>query len=381
MNIKIFGPEGFLKKLFGKNTEETAEQLYSKAKSLFDKGNAADAYVYLQAAALKGHAEAAFQLATAISEKKTFGTMKDAVTYYTIASEKNHAFATTNLATCYQLGKGTEIDYIKAIQLLNKAIKLGDEMAAFNLAQTYLLGVGVKQDEKKGWSMLTSLADKGNKRAQDFMSNLIQKGYKAPYIEGKQPFSSRTQNSKNIHEYEIDHAPECEIEDSQITTLYNSAKQGNKTAIDELMDLGGNQMNREAMNALRKLGLIVEDVSEEFKRGTIEYIATAWKTYNVEPLYIACVWTYPGFIYREYCNDRVSFETKSENVFIERISKELSKCVKDKIAPMFRLRQVNTSSSYCVDVLIQNISLSSFYLDIEDGHFKGIYRVYDNTIA
>ena len=380
MKINIFGSEGLIKKLFGKEVEKTPEQLYDKANDLFKEGNTGDGYVYLQAAAIKGHAEAAFQMASAIAEQKTFGSMEDAVKYYTIASDNNHAFASTNLATCYQLGRGVEVDHVKAIQLLNKAIKLGDEMASFNLAQTYLLGVGVNQDEEKGWSMLEVLASRGNKNAKAYMDDLLKKGYNPPYKGKGENGLSEKQNKDNLDKYAVDHAPECSINDSKIMELYNSAKTGEKSAVDELMELGGNQMKRDAMNALRKLGLIVEDVSDDFKRGTVEYIARAWKTYNVEPLYVVCAWTYPGFIYKEIKNDKVLYETQSEDDFLELIANELSNCTKNKIVPKFRLREVDNSSGYCVDVLIQGVSLSSFYLDIDNNHFKGIYRIYEDSL-
>ena len=137
------------------------------------------------------------------------------------------------------------------------------------------------------------------------MDDLLQKGYKPPY-EGKIDIGlSEKQNQDNLDKYAVDHAPECSINDTNILNLYNSAKKGEKSSVDELMELGGNQMQRDAMNAMRKLGLIAEDVNDDFKRGTIEYIATAWKTYNVEPLYVVCAWTYPGFIYREIKNDYI----------------------------------------------------------------------------
>ena len=354
MKIKIFGSRSLIKNLF-KSSEETPEQFFDKAQALFQKGNTREGYIFLQASALKGHAEAAFQMGSAIFENKTFGSMKDAVKYLTIASDKGHAFATTNLATCYQMGKGTDVDHVKAIHLLNKAIKLGDEMATFNLAQTYLLGVGVKRDAQKGWGMLESLASKGNKQARQYMDDMLRKGYDLPQNEEKPCTTSKSQGPEWAEKFGTDNAPDCNIADKHVLSLYDSAKNGDESAKMELMELGGNRMNREAMNALRKLGLITENVSDDFKRGTIEYIATVWKTYNVEPLYVVCVWTYPGFIYREYKDDKVLFETKSEDVFIERMSKELSRCTKERIVPKFRLREVNNSSSYCVDVLLQGI--------------------------
>lgn len=380
MKIDIFGSNGLINKLFGRNSEETADELFDKANQFFEKGNTGDAYVYLQAAAVKGHAEAAFQMGSAIAEQKTFGSMEDAVKYLSIASDHDHPFATTNLATCYQMGNGVKVDHVKALHLLNKAIKLGDEMAEFNLAQTYLCGVGVKQDEEKGWSMLERLAANGNNNARAYMNDLLQKGYEAPIKRHVEQGIPEELHEERTDSYLVDHAPEGVINDAKIFCLYESAKLGDKSAIDELMELGGNQMNRDTMNALRKLGLIKEDVSDAFKRETVEYIAEAWKTYNVEPLYIVCAWTYPGFVYREYENGKILFKTSSEDVFIERIANELSRCTNERIAPKFRLREVKNTSGYCVDVLIQGVSISSFYLDIEKNHFKGIYRVFDNSI-
>lgn len=201
MNIKIYGSEGLIKKLFGEEDKESPKQLYDKANKLFAEGNTGDGYAYLQVAAIKGHTEAAYQMASAIAEKNTFGSMEDAVKYYTIASENNHAYATTNLATCYQFGKGVAVNHDKAIELLNKAIRLGDDMACFNLAQTYLLGVGVNQDEKKGWHMLEVLASRGNKNAIAYMDYLMQKGYNPPCEERGENGKSQKQNQDNLDKF------------------------------------------------------------------------------------------------------------------------------------------------------------------------------------
>lgn len=375
MNIKFFGEQRLIKQLFGKKSQETPEELYEKAQSLFKENKIDDGYTYLQAAAVKGHAEAAFQMGSAIFENKTYGSDEDAFKYYVISSEKDHALATTNLATCYQLGKGTEIDYIKAIQLLNKAIKLGDEMAMFNLAQTYLFGVGVKQDKVKGWSLLEILKNKGNQQAINYMNNLLEQGYEPPKVKDA-PKANKPTSSKTL----TDHAPDCNVSDLHILSLYNSAKDGNQEALDELMELGGNQMKRDAMNALRKLGRIKEDLTDDFKISTIQYIANVWKTYDVESLYIVSLWTYPGFVYREFENGKLLYETHLEDNFIARIADELSNCRKNHITTRFRIREVNNASKYCVDVNIQGMSLSSFYLDIQNNHFVGLYRVYDKNI-
>lgn len=374
MKINIFGEEGLIKRLFGKESVETPEEMYTKALALFKRKKTDEAYMYLQAAAAKGHAEAAFQMGTAIFDNKAPGSEEDAIKYYIIASDKKHPKATSNLAICYQLGRGVAVDYVKALNLLNKAIKLGDDMATFNLGQTYFLGVGVKRDEAKGWNMIESVAKKGNKQAIDYINDLLAKGYESPSKKTQQKPAPKPRRKI------ADQAPECEIADAKVATLYQSARAGNKAAMDELMELGGNQMNRDAMNALRKLGRIKEDLSDDFKMGTAQYIANAWKTYDVETLYIVSAWTYPGFIYREYENGKVIYETQLEDKFIEKIAEEMSMCRKQNIVPRFRIRKVNNASGYCVDVHIQGISLSSFYLDIQDNHYIGLYRVHDKNI-
>lgn len=380
MSLKIYGPKGLLNYLFGKKNVETPEDLYNKAHKLWDEGNTADGYVYLQAAATKGHAEAAFEMANAIFAQKTFGSEKDAANYLTIASEKNHAFATTNLATCYQLGKGVEIDYTKAIRLLNKAISLGDDMAIFNLGQTYFFGVGVQKREKQGWEMISRLADKGNQQASEFIKDLLSKGYVPHELDS----DAKPIDPKKVRISAIDHAPECVLSDRNIIELYEAAKNNDEGAKSKLIDLCEDHLDREAMNALRKLGTIKDDTSDNFKYGCAEYIAQAWKSYDVTTLRILVAWTYPGFIYREYYlsddgSKQLVFQTESDSEFLDKIAKEMSESISKRIRPKYRMREVSSPSRYCVDVAVGS-SVSTFYLDIKEGKYLGLYRVFSDTI-
>lgn len=379
MKLNIFGSKNLIDKLFGKKSDDTPNDLYAKAHELWDKGNTGDGYVYLQAAAIKGHAQAAFEMANAIFDKHTFGSDEDAVKYLKIASDKNHAFATTNLATCYQFGRGVEIDYVEAIRLLRKAMSLGDEMAQFNLGQTYFFGVGVKKNEANGWFMIKSLADKGNQQALNFIKDLLSKGY----IPNETSTEDKSIDHSKIHASSIDHAPDCVLTDEDIIGLYNAVIIGDEDAKSKLLDLCEKQLHREAMNALRKLGIIKDNINDDFKYGSANYIAQAWKGYDVTPLHILVAWTYPGFIYREYRmaggQKQLTFETRSDSEFLDIMAKEMSDCVKKSIRPMYRMREVSSPSKYCVDVKIGD-SISTFYLEIKDGKYLGLYRVFGDSL-
>ncbi|MEI2614290.1 MAG: hypothetical protein V9G21_04410 [Methylotenera sp.] len=64
--------------------------------------------------------------------------------------QKSDPGALSLLGVMYQLGEGVERDGLKAIELLNKAVDLGDGVAAHNLGTIYGMGMpSVPQDAKR----------------------------------------------------------------------------------------------------------------------------------------------------------------------------------------------------------------------------------------
>lgn len=373
MKFNLIGrPEFFQDK---SNLEGTPAELYDRAMKFFETGNTGDGYTLLQASAEMGYPQAAFNLGYAIMQNKTFGTLEDAVRYFTSAAKQGHMEAMTNLAVCYQTGRGVKANPIKGHNLLKSASELGDDIAIVNLAQTYLFGVGIPKNEMKGWKILTDAVNKGNVSALDLLRRLENKGILPPETieDGNNQECGLVFNET----MRVDNAPECEIDDIRVECLYNKVRGGSSTELSELLELAGELMYRPAMNALRKLGSITEDSSDNFKRGTAEYLATAWKHYDVEPLRIVAAWTYPFFEYKEIKNGISTYQTNDEEEFIERIQKDFSWSIENHVVPRFRLRESNDEGIYCVDVLLEGKSLSTFHLVFSDGHFMGICRVYE----
>lgn len=89
-----------------------------------------------------------------------------AIYWYEKASTKKNIKAMNNLAHIYQKGFGIEKNYKKAKDLLTKAAKLGDNMAQFNLAIMYQTGKGVEKDMKKALYWYKKSMKNGNKTAE-----------------------------------------------------------------------------------------------------------------------------------------------------------------------------------------------------------------------
>lgn len=373
MKFNLIGRLKFFQKK--SNLEGSPEELYDRAIKLFEQGNTGDGYTLLQASAEMGYPQAAFNLGDAIMRGQTLGSHEDAVRYFTAAAKQGHIEAIANLAVCYQTGRGVKANPVKGFNLLKSASELGDDIAIVNLAQTYLFGVGIPKNEMKGWKILREAVDKGNVNAIDLVRKLEKKGVVPPeVIEDVNEQKCGLIFNEKMRE---DNAPECEIEDIRVEYLYNRVRTGSSAELPELMELAGDFMYRPAMNALRKLGSITEDSSDNFKKGTAEYLANAWKHYDAEPLRIVAAWTYPSFEYKEIKNGITTYQTDDEEEFIESIQQDFNWCIEKHVVPKFRLRESEDDGKYCVDVLLDGKSLSTFHLDFSDGHFIGICRVYE----
>lgn len=368
IKLKIFGEEGFIKKLLKKN-DKSPQQLYEYAQKLWSDNNIVDGCSAMQMAAQLGHAEAAYTMTCLIKQENFPGTSEDIVNYLTTAANQNHMHALNDLGNCYRQGIGVEKDVFKAIALYERAYKLGDEMAAFNIAQTKMLEMDLKENSKEGMEQMIALARKGNQQAIEFLDYMRSRGLKIP-----------EKVYKPQADKEVDHAPECQIIDSHIAKLYADAKMGKQEAMEELMELCGNQFNRQAMNALRKLGRIKEDMSRNFKDGCANFMYDAWVALDVEPLRVLASWTYPSFEYGEYTKRDgkwyAIFEASQESDFIKRLSSEMKRCKLSGIKPKVQLLANARTGDRCVEVAIDKKNISTFYFKFDNDHYTGINRVY-----
>ena len=367
---KLFGPQ----QLFNSGIlNDSADNLYTKGHLMLDRGDL-DGCTLIHKAAYMGHPEAAFEMGNIVMSGSIPGGPEDAVKFYEISARGGNAKGLTNLANCLQSGCGIEQNTQRAINLLKIASILGDDMANFNLGQMYIGGFGIPQDEAQGWNLLSESAKNGNKESEAYINDLLSKGFTPPAIVENNP------NSINYSsDFLIDHASDVSIDSQEIRKLYKEIVNGNTSKVSDLLDLTKNHINRDAMNALRKLGLVSEDMSDNFKYGCADFIANSWKEFDVWKLETLIAWTYPYFTYVEYDATTESriFESKIEKEFIQRIGMEFDLCLSKNLIPKYRIRESKCQGKFCIDVYIQGESISTFHLAVNNSHFVGLYRVYN----
>jgi len=84
---------------------------------------------------------------------------------YRLAADKKHTYAEGQLGMLYALGLGTEHDWTKAIDFLNKAADAGDPEALYMLAGFYCDGRGVPPSRKKSVELFERAANQGHVEA------------------------------------------------------------------------------------------------------------------------------------------------------------------------------------------------------------------------
>lgn len=95
----------------------------------------------------------------------------------------NNALILNNLAYCYEHGMGVKQDFQKAVELYEKAVKLGDSSAMYNLAYCYENGTGVEKNLQKAVELYFRAYEKNHKNAKtrliDFHKYFLSSAQKA----------------------------------------------------------------------------------------------------------------------------------------------------------------------------------------------------------
>ena len=82
--------------------------------------------------------------------------------------EREVASALGLMGLMYQLGEGVELNAPKAVELLSRAVELGDGTAAHNLATIYVIGLpGVPRDPDRGKRYYRMAKEMGAQYAPD----------------------------------------------------------------------------------------------------------------------------------------------------------------------------------------------------------------------
>lgn len=392
------------------------EDLYSLAMSLFEEGHSDEAILTLEKCANDGFAEAQFQLANLISENKVSRSLTDMVMLFSKAAEQNHLYSINNLAICYQQGYGTDQDLEKAFELLNKAYLLGDAMAGFNVGQAYWFGLGVAKDMNKGLEYVLNAAHNNCPNAQFMLGQIYENGIidkgliidadinKAIYwykkaadlgdesasdalerlimndSEEKYPLISFLQTGEVLVRADVvspdnydETDPKYMPADAAVAILFSQVQNDNNPqALDLLVELSYNYMNKLAFNALNSLGKIADMTDDNTRQGFAQFMFDAWKSFDRKKLETLAFWSYPSFEYVEYdSNNHLRLRITDEKQFVDHLMNEM-KTVKSN-GQTIRMRLSQSGNEYMTDVMVGN-TISTFKFIFGDKTFLGIER-------
>lgn len=150
---------------FAKKPEEPQETFLERMTRLGEEGNV-DACLTLGYMYLYG------ENGVARDEQKAFR-------YYSMAASQGDKIAVNNLGSLYYSGIGTEKNVNKAVEMFDKAARLGNGEAAINLAFIYLTANAGASD-KRIVELLQQAAETGNITAQFMMGYAYYRGYVVP---------------------------------------------------------------------------------------------------------------------------------------------------------------------------------------------------------
>ena len=91
--------------------------------------------------------------------------------WYSKGAAQNHAKSLFHLGRCYYKGKGTAVDYKKAVQYYTKAANQGSADGSFGLGKCYMKGRGVELDMEKAKSLFAK-AIKDEKDGPEILKEL-----------------------------------------------------------------------------------------------------------------------------------------------------------------------------------------------------------------
>lgn len=171
---------------------------------------------------------------------------KQALTYYEMAAKQNSAVAYNNLGSLYFSGIGTDVDYAKAIHFFDEAAKLGSSDAAVNLAIIYLGNDSQNKSEADYKKILDLLnqAQKDNTIAKYLLGYCYYQGFlvKKDYVKAFKlikPIADEQYDEAQLvlTDFYINGWGTTKNYNRAVSSLQESAKQGNPVAMQKLADI------------------------------------------------------------------------------------------------------------------------------------------------
>lgn len=163
--------------------------------------------------------------------------------------------------------------------------------------------------------------------------------------------------------------------DGAVAALYIRVRKGSKEALDLLLELCGNYMNKYAFNALNELGKMGSVTDVDTRQGFARYMFDAYKSTDREKLEMIAFWSYPSFYYKEVdSSNKILFETTSEKEFVDRLIDEMY-CAHNN-GKHIQMRLTEFNNDFRTDVKIGNL-ISTFKFVFGEKTFSGIIRTFD----
>jgi TPR repeat protein len=135
-----------------------------------NKRRARDLY---REAADKGLPEAMFVFGAFCQEEQCQGEKKEDIQYLTAAAKKGYAPAQYLLGRSYLIGKGVDIDVVKAFELMKLAADQGVLSAQIHLGQL----LSVKKEFQHAFQYFQMASDQGSAEGQFLMGSCYEKGF------------------------------------------------------------------------------------------------------------------------------------------------------------------------------------------------------------
>ena len=107
-----------------------------------------------------------FKSARAIEKGERSGTDAQMVELYEMAAARNHYKAIVNLAGIYADGDGVKSDEGRAVELLERGMRMEAPLAYYNMGAFLSKGLGVKKDQVAALAYFRKAADLGSPAGQ-----------------------------------------------------------------------------------------------------------------------------------------------------------------------------------------------------------------------
>ena len=126
---------------------------------------------YLAALALLGVGIGTAYAVDLVSAQAAYdkGNFEDAFKQFLSMAEEGNALAMSSTGVMYDMGKGTQKDYAKAIEWYKKSAEAGNQFGQFNLGTMYYSGTGVEKDMISACKWFALSTRQGNGQARIHM--------------------------------------------------------------------------------------------------------------------------------------------------------------------------------------------------------------------